>query len=182
MYQLRHLFFTTWNKVASVVSYSCRDSVLAPVLLTLRKIDFHFRNSFEDFFFCNIFLLEWLLSTREYSHFTIMKSILRRKNKHKSCNHGNEKLKLKLGLSKLNKTCLKNHRTGGFFWHCEELLLLQKLNKSYIEARRCTFVLFFPAGMKLQNHFANLSVSCSYLLSKTVPCQPNVHQMRLNSL
>lgn len=111
---------------------SCKNSTLAPVLVTLRETDFHFHfpNNFEDllvclffgffffFFSCNIsdiFLGECLLSTRELFYFIVGKRILRRKVRHKSCNHGKKKWKLKLGLSKLIKTHLKDPRTGDIF-------------------------------------------------------------------
>lgn len=65
--------------------------------------------------FCNIrdiFLVEYLLSTRELSYFTVIERILGRKNMNKS---GKKEWKLKLGLSKLIKTHLNTSRTGNIF-------------------------------------------------------------------
>lgn len=163
------------------MSSSCRDSVLSPVLVTLREIDFNFNfpNSFEDFFFCNIkdiFPVECLLSTRELSYFTVLKRNLRRKNRHKSCNHGKKKWKLKLGLCELIKTQFKKKTEQETFLALWRATIIKKKtkppNKSYIEARKYTFILFIPIGTKLWNHFANLPVSAATFWAKLAHFNP----------
>lgn len=113
--------------------------------------------------FCNIrdiFLVEYLLSTRELSDFTVIERILGRKNMNKS---GKKEWKLKLGLSKLIKTHLNTSRTGNIFDIVKSHYNKKtKQNKTtYTKTRKYTFILFIPTGTKLWNHFLNLPVSCS---------------------